>query len=168
MLQSKHNTITAEYDCLDQVLHNNGECNNQLGDYVLSNKTNAMIDRIKELHLNLQLHKDNDLNGINAKKLLENMLIEKETQLIEINNLYSILQNQLSNKDNEMYQLTSLLKELEKDTEMQLVLVAKLTTSNEQWESKHANWILEKDELVSRCNTLRNMNNELMQMLESN
>ena len=167
LLQSKHDALLTEYNYIVKSIKSNAEFNSEQ-EQLFTDGSKDALEVLRAKQSTLLTYEASELQWQSAKKLLETMLIEKETQWIEQNNMCVLLQNQLTERDAEVSRLGSSLREMEKESDMHLLLVAKLTTTNEQWESKHSALEQEKEELTSRCTTLRNMNNELMQMLESN
>lgn len=96
----------------------------------------------------------------------EKIVMERDAQIIEYQSQVIQLENKMAEHVKEIEILNQNIDELKKEHSIQLTLMAKLTTTKVDLENNIATLNKEKHDLNERCLNLRNMNNELMLMLE--
>lgn len=169
VLQAKHDVISKELTQLVLVINDPSvvvEGKTICGsDYY---GTKDAIELLKSQQASVQELTAQVTELTSSKKLLETMIIEKETNIIQLNADHAALKEALAVKQIELKASQELLVKIEKESELQLVVVAKLTTEKEGVEGRLQEALKEQEELTARCTNLRNMNSELMTMLEAN
>ena len=170
LLQAKHDVVGKEITQLVQAINEPSAvaAENRIINYSDFYGTKDAVALLAKRHLETQelVSKESELS--NSKKLLESMIIEKETQIIQLTADKASLVEQLKDKEAQLVSSQTQLSKVEKESEFQLVIVAKLTTEKETVESKLREAEKEQAELTVRCTNLRDMNSELMTMLEVN
>ena len=93
-------------------------------------------------------------------------IIERDANIIEYQSQLILIENNMKNNNINNINLNQQINELKDENSIQLTLMAKLTTTKVDLENNLILLKQEKIELNERCINLRNMNSELMLMLE--
>lgn len=170
VLHTKHDGIAKELKQLVQII-NQPELAAAVGGKSITGSdyygTKDAIAVLKTQYENNQALAVQVTELTNSKTLLETMVIEKETSLIELSAEQNELKSQFIHKEKELKSVQAQVEKVEKESELQLMIVAKLTTEKEAMESKLQTAEVAQTELNARCENLRNMNSELMTMIEN-